>query len=177
MFWLFQAPMPFYAGDPNRFTTTWQPDPSQGNLYLHGKNMFPINVSEVYLTLFFPLQVGKTNSSSSFQRKQDKLRWTTKATTQHMPPLHTTKRTPHTPSRTSLQPLTPPITLITRRGYSQFPRRGHLLTVVHTPQSQAQGLPITPQNTSSNTRNKPPLLEQPLETTPDLLQLHLIKIP
>lgn len=24
--------MPFYAGDPNRFTTTWQTDPSQGNI-------------------------------------------------------------------------------------------------------------------------------------------------
>ncbi|XP_072941104.1 methylcytosine dioxygenase TET isoform X3 [Epargyreus clarus] len=24
------APMPFYAGDPNRFPATWQPDPSQG---------------------------------------------------------------------------------------------------------------------------------------------------
>ncbi|XP_075970924.1 ten-Eleven Translocation (TET) family protein isoform X6 [Anticarsia gemmatalis] len=27
---LFQAPMPFYAGDPNRFPTAWQTDPSQG---------------------------------------------------------------------------------------------------------------------------------------------------
>ncbi|KAG6439167.1 hypothetical protein O3G_MSEX000545, partial [Manduca sexta] len=29
-FKLLQAPMPFYAGDPNRFPTAWQTDPSQG---------------------------------------------------------------------------------------------------------------------------------------------------
>lgn len=31
--------MPFYAGDPNRFTTTWQTDPSQGKIFMDKENL------------------------------------------------------------------------------------------------------------------------------------------
>lgn len=179
MFLLFQAPMPFYAGDPNRFTTTWQTDPSQGKIYVNKEKslLILIYVATEFTLPPFSSQAGKTNSSSNFQHKQDKLRWTIRATTQPTPHLRIINQTQHTPFRTSLPPLTSPIIPITRLGFNQFPRRGPHLTAVPTPPSQAQELPITPQNISSNMHNKPPLQEQPRETTPDRLQLRLIKTP
>lgn len=31
--------MPFYAGDPNRFPTAWQTDPSQGSIATYYKSI------------------------------------------------------------------------------------------------------------------------------------------